>query len=319
MGAHIISELNNTAHNGSVQKPPRGGTGNGKIRLILQILIWKKKKENSKMRGKGISSLHNLEIYSEVNKFLDKLCAAKKEYPYRNIPVPHMLFGQDGEGSFEVLSEEIAEILYQNKLIQFRSKKKLIYYTFFQDINIGILREKIREGTVISNVFYGVVSIDFKLSLNSISKEKLGKFLQFMEENEDHICFLLRVLNDDLEEAKYCMAGIQDMNFYVFSIPNISCYEMAEIIFDEIKKDGFRVSDDLFAVFVRMTEFLYNQKLSFDMRMIRQLVNRLENYHILMRGVTEMITAQEIIKFVNEELVIELNYKGISSRQKIGF
>ena len=271
------------------------------------------------MRGKRMSSLYNLEIYREVNNLMDKLCAAKREYPDRNIPVPHMLFGQDGEGSFEVLSEEIAEMLYQNKLIQFRSKKKLIYYTFFQDINIGMLREKIREGTVISNVFYGVVSIDFKLSLTSISKEKLGKFLQFMEENEDHICFLLRVLKEDLEEAKYCMAGIQDMNFYAFSIPHISCYEMAEIIFDEVKRDGFRVSNDLFTVFLRMTEFLDNQKLFFDMRMIRQLVNRLENYHILMRGEAEMITAQEIIKFVYEELVIELKYKGISTRQKIGF
>lgn len=271
------------------------------------------------MRKNKLPPIYTLSIYKEVEHYLDRLCWVKEKYPDRNLPAPHMLFGQNEEESFGVAAEYITERLYQNHIIEFRSKKRMVECVFSQDINVRELRDKIRAGTVISNVFYGVAAIDLKMSFSSIAENSITELVSFLKENEDNICFLIRVKKEELGEAKCLMTGIRGINFCSFAIPEISCPEMADIIFNWMKEDGFTAEDELRKVLLRMIEFLYEQKQYFDLRMTRQLTKRLEAYHVMSDNGRKMFTAQEIKEFIDGELLTELNYRGTSAKHKIGF
>lgn len=272
------------------------------------------------MRGKGISSPYNFEIYREVNEFLDKLCAAKKEYPYRNIPVPHILFGQDEGEGFSTVAVQITEFLYKNHIIEFRSQKRLIECTFYQEVSIKNLKEKIRKGTVITNIFYGVVAIDFKISLSHVEKDVLTEFIQFVKINKNNTCFLIRVNRDELEMAKCLMEGILNINFYSVIIPRITCSQMTDIAVMWMKKDGFEVDNESVKVLQKLVKILQEQRLYCGLKTIRQLVDGIEMQHLLSdRRKNLNISASEISNFTDKILDAELIYRENSRRGKIGF
>ena len=56
--------MNKTAYDGSVQKPPRGGTGNGYIRLILQTLIGQRMKKEEQIMYDDVNN--GYDNFSEV-------------------------------------------------------------------------------------------------------------------------------------------------------------------------------------------------------------------------------------------------------------
>ena len=273
------------------------------------------------MREEERASLYNLEVYGEVNEFLNKLSAARRESPYRNIPVPHILLGQDEGEGFSTFASQTTEILYKNHVIEFRSKMRLVECTFCQEINVNKLKEKIRYGTVITNVFYGVVAIDLKISLSRVEKDVLTEFIQFLKTNKDNICFLIRVNKDELEEARCFMEGVLNMNFYCVSIPRITCFQMADIAAEWMKKDGFGIDSEAIKVLQKTIEILQTQKQYCGLKTIRQLVERIELQHLMFSDTKkdQNISAYEISDFTDRILSTELVHSENSRRGRIGF
>jgi len=145
-----------------------------------------------------------------VKRLFRGLCDMKVRMPECSISLPSVFVVkmQSGQG-FSTMVERISNILDEYQLLKFRSKERLVEYTFTQEAdNMMLLKQRVRSSTVFSNEFWGVQAWDIDIPLGRINESFYQEIGRYIKESEGRVCFFLRVYSENQSDFDRALTAI---------------------------------------------------------------------------------------------------------------
>lgn len=268
----------------------------------------------------SLEQLDNLTGKGPVKQIFHRLCFMKETHPECRITPPSafVLKMQSGEG-FSKMAKIITDILFEYHLFEFRSKERLVEYTFTKEAdNMLLLKEKVRWSTVISNDFYGVQAWDVNIPIRQLNESMDQEIGQYIKDNEGRVCFLIRVYSENQMDIDRLVAAIgKYSNCYYLDIPGLTPKELQNIIMEWAEADGFTMDDNAQDVLLELVNLNKKREYYSGLKTLRRTLDALELY-LAITWNQNVITREHVKEYISKCLVADMK-REMCNEKRMGF